>query len=320
MRITIGFSCVLFLAIASARPAFGEDPPIRASDLRVLPQESKAGARRRRCSTVTSSTRPASTSTPGGRAIAAIKTPEDIAERQPALRSFFLESLGDLPDADAAERPGRGHPDPTRRSIASRKSSSRAGPIITSRRISTCPTASRRSPACCSPAATATTARPTKTISALHPAGPERHGRLLLRPDRPGRAVPDARWQGQAGDPRHDRAHDGRHRGAAGRPAAGQLSDLGRHAGTRLPGQPARGRSPSARLHRQLRRRHPDGVPDGPRRPDRRGGPVVLHHVARTALRHDRSAGRRAEHHRPGRRRDGSRRFHHDAGTRSPRC
>ena len=38
-----------------------------------------------------------------------------------------------------------------------------------------------------------------------------------------------------------------------------------------------------------------------PRRPHRRGGALVLHHLARAALRHDRPAGRRAEHHRPGR-------------------
>ena len=97
--------------------------------------------------------------------------------------------------------------------------------------------------------------------------------------------------------------------------AAGELPDLGRHSGTRLPGEPARGRSDRAGLHGQLGRRHDDGLPDGPRRSDRRGGAFLLHHVARTALRHDRSAGRRAEHHRPGRRRHGTRRLHHDAGT-----
>ena len=32
------------------------------------------------------------------KAIAAIKTPEDIARRQKALRAFFLQSLGDLPE------------------------------------------------------------------------------------------------------------------------------------------------------------------------------------------------------------------------------
>ena len=83
--------------------------------------------------------------------------------------------------------------------------------------------------------------------------------------------------------------------------------------GARLPGEPARGRSRAPGLHGQLGRRHDDRLPDGARRPDRRRGAVVFHHVARAALRHDRSAGRRAEHHRPGRRRDGPRRLHHDA-------
>ena len=42
---------------------------------------------------------------------------------------------------------------------------------------------------------------------------------------------------------------------------------------------------------------------------DRRRGAVLLHHLAGTAFRHDRAAGRRAEHHRPGRLRSGSRRL-----------
>ena len=78
-------------------------------------------------------------------------------------------------------------------------------------------------------------------------------------------------------------------------------SGLGRHPRPRLPGEPARGRPAAAGLHRQLGRRHDDRLPDGPRRPDRRRGPVVLHHLAGAAVRHDRPAGRRAEHHRPGR-------------------
>ena len=42
---------------------------------------------------------------------------------------------------------------------------------------------------------------------------------------------------------RHDRAHDGRDRSDSGRPPAGELPDLGRNAGARLPGEPARNRS-----------------------------------------------------------------------------
>ena len=71
--------------------------------------------------------------------------------------------------------------------------------------------------------------------------------------------------------------------------------------------------TPAARLHGQLGRRHADRLPDGPRRPDRRRGAVVLHHLAGAALRHDRPAGRRAEHHRPGRLRHGARRLPDDA-------
>ena len=75
----------------------------------------------------------------------------------------------------------------------------------------------------------------------------------------------------------------------------------------------------AARLHRQLRRRHADLLPDGPRRPHRRRGAVVLHHLARAALRHDRPAGRRAEHHRPGRLRHGARRLPRPCAPRSRR-
>ncbi len=70
----------------------------------------------------------------------------------------------------------------------------------------------------------------------LHPAGQERDGRPLLRPDRPGRAVQRARRAGQGRVRReHDRAHDGRHRRPARRPERGGLSGLGRHPQPRLP-------------------------------------------------------------------------------------
>ena len=147
-----------------------------------------------------------------------------------------------------------------------------------------------------------------------HPPRQERDGRPLLRPDRPGGAGPVARRGRQAGRHReHDRAYAGRHRGAARRPERGGVSRLGRHPEPRLPREPTRDRPEPARLHRQLGRRHGGRLPDGARRPDRGRGAVVLHHVARAPLRHDRPAGRRAEPHGAGRPRHRARRLRNDA-------
>ena len=95
----------------------------------------------------------------------------------------------------------------------------------------------------------------------------------------------------------------------SGRPIDRRLSHLGRHPQHRLSREPARNRCQQDRLHRQLRRRHPDRLPHGPRRPHRLCRSELLHHLARTPLRHHRPAGRRAEHPRPGRLRHGARRL-----------
>jgi dienelactone hydrolase len=89
----------ILLAIASTGPAPADDRPIKPSDLRVL--ESGGGR----------ATRPPKEMLnrylldqarvlfdARRKAIAAIKSPEDIAQRQQALRAFFLRSLGDLPE------------------------------------------------------------------------------------------------------------------------------------------------------------------------------------------------------------------------------
>ena len=164
------------------------------------------------------------------KAIAAIKTPEDIARRQKELRAFFLRSLGDLPErtplnprvVGTLQRDGyrvekvifESRPEPPRHgeSLPARRQAAVSGRALAVR-----PQRQRQG---------------VRELSAgVHPAGQERHGRALLRPDRPGRAIPAARRQGQAGDPRHDRAHHGRDRRAPGRPAAGDLPRSGTASG-----------------------------------------------------------------------------------------
>ncbi len=97
MRATGALSGVLLLV--SIRPAAADDGPIKAYDLRVLEQQGNA------------------TTPPAGemlnryllgqarrqfdarrKAIAAIKTPEDIARRREALRAFFRGSIADWPE------------------------------------------------------------------------------------------------------------------------------------------------------------------------------------------------------------------------------
>ena len=319
-----------------SRTSRSDDRCARASRLRVVlagridrpadrrrgstdrPAPGSAGARaaagsprthpRERCSTATCSTRRGGTSTRGARRSPPSRRPRTSRGDRETLRAFFLRSLGDLPERTPLNPRVVGTLPRDGYRVEKVIFESRPGHHVTANLY--LPDGKPPFPGVLVPCGHSDNGKADERLSArLHPAGEERHGRALLRPDRPGRAVSAARRAGQAGDPRHDRAHDGRHRGAPGRPAAGQLPDLGRHPRPRLPGQPARGRSRPARLHRQLGRRHDDGLPDGARRPDRRGGAVVLHHVARAALRHDRPAGRRAEHHRPGRRRHGARRL-----------
>ena len=202
-------------------------------------------------------------------AVAALKTPDDVARRQRELKAQVPRGARRLPREDAAERPGR-------RPRAARRLPRRAGHLREPARpprhgaCSTCPTGTRPFPGVLMPCGHSANGKAAETYQrGVHPAGEERHGRALLRPDRPGRAASsslDAEGK-PAGPGQHDRAHDGRRRRAARRPEHRELPHLGRHPQPRLPRQPARDRREAARLHRLLGRRHADVVPDGPRRP-----------------------------------------------------
>ena len=179
------------------------------------------------------------------KAIAAIKTPEDIAERQTGAAGVLPPVARRPARADAAE-PARRRDAPARRlprregHLREPAGAPRHGQSLPARRQAAVPRRAAR------PAGTATTARPTSSISGRRSCWP-RTAWPCSATTRSARASGfSARRAGQAGDPRHDRAHHGRHRGAPGRPAGGQLPDLGRLAGARLPGEPARGRSPTA--------------------------------------------------------------------------
>ena len=258
---------------------------------------------------------------PGRRAA---RGPPQGRGRPQDARGHRAAAGGDLGrTSSGARRPAREDAAECRTSSArsSATATGRAGDLrepardTTSRRISTCPTARRRSPACWSPAATATTARRPRRISGSASCWP-RTAWPRSATTRSARASGSRRSTIRASrvagsTTEHTMAGIGAL--LVGRQAA-SYRDLGRHPqhSTTSPAGPRSTRP--ARLHRQLGRRHPDGLPDGPRRPDRRGGAVLLHHLAGAAVRHHRPAGRRAEHHRPGRLRHGPRRLRHHAG------
>ena len=138
---------------------------------------------------------------------------------------------------------------------------------------------------------------------------------LVLRPDRPGRAAPAARQDRQA---RRSRAARPSTRWSASAPCSSAASTASYRIWDGIRSLDYLASRPEIDA-KQLGCTGNSGggtltvVPDGPRRPHRRRGAVVLHHLARTALRHDRPAGRRAEHHRPGRLRHGPRRLRRPA-------
>ena len=252
-------------------------------------------------------------------AVAALKTPDDLAGRQREIRGKFVEALGGFPEKTPLKARVVGTDVRDGYRVEKVIYESRPDHHVTA--IFYLPGGQGAVPR------RADALRPQRqrqgrgaVPARLHPAGEERPRGALLRPHRPGRAAAAARPRRQAGHPgQHDRAHDGRRRRPARRPEHRELPHLGRHPQPRLPREPAGDRPEAARLHRLLRRRHADVVPDGPGRPHRRGGAVVLHHVAGAAVRHHRPAGRRAEHHRPGRLRHGARRLHRPCARRGRR-
>jgi dienelactone hydrolase len=99
MRAT-GLLCGLLLLFVSARPetANADDGPLKAAAFRVLePAGSSAAPPAREMLNRYLLEQARQRFEERRRAIAAIKTPEDIASRRRTLRAFFLGSLGDLP-------------------------------------------------------------------------------------------------------------------------------------------------------------------------------------------------------------------------------
>ncbi len=175
-------------------------------------------------------------------AVAAIKTPADIAKRQKAMRSFLLRSLGDVPDRTPL------NPKSFARSLATaialKTSSSRAGPITMSRPICICPRANRRSRGCSCRAVTATMARHTKAIKGYASCWPGTAWRCSAM-TRSAKASGISCWT-LKGKPvvRGTTEHTMAGIGAllVGRQLGG-LSDLGWLPCSRLSGKPARNRS-----------------------------------------------------------------------------
>ena len=125
------------------------------------------------------------------KAIAAIKTPEDIVRRQKELRAFFLRSLGDLPERTPLNPRVVGTLKRDGYRIDKVIFESRPDHHVTANLY--LPEGKPPFPGVLVPCGHSNNAKAYEELSArLHPARQERHGRALLRPDRPGRAIPDA--------------------------------------------------------------------------------------------------------------------------------
>jgi dienelactone hydrolase len=100
MRAISGLAlCGILLSLGSARPSVADNGPIKPSDLRVLAKdgdEMTLPAREMLHRYLLGRARQQFEAR--RKAIAAIKTPEEIAKRRESLRAFFLASLGDLPE------------------------------------------------------------------------------------------------------------------------------------------------------------------------------------------------------------------------------
>jgi len=100
MRATAAL-CGVLLVLGATRPetVIADDGPIKAADLRVLePGGDSATPAARAMLNRYLLEQARQQFDARRRAIAAIKTPDDIAGRRQVLRNFFLRSLGDLPD------------------------------------------------------------------------------------------------------------------------------------------------------------------------------------------------------------------------------
>ena len=212
---------------------------------------------------------------PGRRGLRPRRSGQDPAVLRPLARE------------DAAEPPhhGRGRARP----VQDREGHLREPPGLPGhRRISTSPRAGRsRCPAWSAPAATPTTARPTKPTRASPRASPGMgyvvlifdpigQGERLQYPERAAQVAdrrrrPRAPLRGQPAVPR--------------RRVLRHLAGLGRHPRPGLPAHAPGGRSEARRRHRQLRRRHDDhvAVRRGPALDD--GRPELLRHDVPPQLR-----------------------------------
>ena len=222
-------------------------------------------------------------------AVAALKTPDDLARRQRELKGKFLEALGDLPEktplnprvvgTDRARRLPRrtGHlREPAR--------PPRHGPVLPPRRDAAVPRRAhplrpqrQRQGAASYQRACILLAKNGMAALCYDPIGQGERMQLLDGEGKP---------MGHGSTTEHTMAGIGAL--LVGRSTAGYRIWDGIRSLDYLASRPEIDAAP-ARLHRQLGRRHADVVPDGPRRPDRRRGAVVLHHLARAALRHDRA-------------------------------
>ena len=133
--------------------------------------------------------------------VAALKTPEAVRQRQTEIRAKFLEALGDFPEKTPLNARVVG---------TDQRDGYRVEKVIYESRPDHHVTAILYLPEADPPVPRRPGAvRPQpqrqggRDLSArLHPPGQERHGRPLLRPDRPGRAAPAARRRGQGRDRR----------------------------------------------------------------------------------------------------------------------
>ena len=173
-----------------------------------------------------------------------LKTPEEVAAYQKRMREFFVEQLGGFPErtplnarvVDRMERDGyriekvifESQP---RHYVTALLYSARRQAAVSRRAGAVRPQRQRQG---------------ERTVSAgMHPAGQERHGRALLRPDRPGRALPTARRARASRSSAARRPLDGRRGQHPPGTQHGHLPRLGRHPRNRLPRRAARRSTPS---------------------------------------------------------------------------